>query len=272
MNDGTVSPILDDITARFERMLKQTVELKRRLSQWAADKPQSKACLKHKFTRRIDWDLSAHQSHVKGDFVLVYQRCPACVKEDEIRRNSEWLRQRGVPGELCHATFENFIAENEVAKKALDGAKKFAKKKRGFFILLGDVGLGKTHLAVAIMREVGKGLLVTNESLMEKLSENYNDPRSQRIIAVCKKTPFLILDEAGISRGGKDELPAIHAIFNHRHGEKLPTVITTNLPQAGLYEFIGPRVTDRLRESTFAMYELVGESRRAQMKEDYFRD
>jgi DNA replication protein DnaC len=69
---------------------------------------------------------------------------------------------------------------------------------------------------------------------------------------------LLVLDELGVSTGGRDEFPALYEVLNHRHGEELPTVLTTNVPIEQFVEAFGDRIADRLATARFC--QLKGES------------
>jgi len=205
--------------------------------------------------------------------VAKYEECKECANERQSEEQRERLRKQGVPSNLLHATIENWNAPGNDSRLIVDKAREFAAKRRGFLVLLGaDKGTGKTHLAVAVMRQFKNGRFIKQSTLLHELRRSYSDKAAQDPIETCKRVGILVLDEIGVSPGGRDEFPMLHDILDHRYGEKLPTVLTSNLDFDGLKEVIGERIADRLKEAAFSIFHLTGPSHRASRKDDYFRD
>lgn len=259
--DSAVTEIMD----RLERLRKFTADFRARLEVWSRDQPQTKRCDRHQYDRPIDWSRSCKVSCSEREFALVYEDCPACQTEEGILRESGWLHERGVPLALCHAKLSNFKPRDENEARALSYAEKFCGRKTGTMVLSGHVGTGKTHLAVAIMRERKTGVFMKHSTLLEMLRATYRDKQAADPVERCKRAKFLVIDDLGASGGGADDQPALHSILDHRHGEKLPTVITTNLSIEDVTQQLGERMIDRIRESLFKWVKLAGESRRGEV-------
>lgn len=62
---------------------------------------------------------------------------------------------------------------------------------------------------------------------------------------------FLVIDDLGVEYGDKRQYHAsrIDALLGKRHGNMLPTVVTTNLGMAAISECYGARVESRLNEA-----------------------
>lgn len=262
--------IAESLEEKLERMRKEAVERNRNLMEWAAGQPQSKTCKTHGKLRTIDWEETEKATWRNKENTLVYKRCPVCLKYAAIIKESKWLKDRGVPGNLVHCSFDNFEGRSKEEKEWKGFAEKFAKVRRGFFVMVGDVGIGKSHLAVSIMRKIGTGRFITNYKLMQMLRDTYKDRSAEDIVRSCQKSQLLILDEVGISGGGTDELPTLHRILDHRHGERLPTVLTTNIPTARFKMHVGERFSDRLKESSFRFLNMQGSSKRSEQRDRYF--
>jgi DNA replication protein DnaC len=80
---------------------------------------------------------------------------------------------------------------------------------------------------------------------------------------------LLVLDDAGLSAGGRDELPMLHEILDYRYGRKLPTVVTSNLPWDELRNLFSERMEDRLRQCSFEVLTFSGPSYRSQLRNQY---
>ena len=131
-------------------------------------------------------------------------------------------------------------------------------------------GTGKSHLSAAALRQIGGGWFVKQSSLLFALRATYRDKAARDPIERAQSARLLVLDDVGISSGGRDELPLLHEILDHRHGEKLPTIMTSNLPLEGLSAVIGDRMSDRLRESAFRVLNFTGTSNRRGARQRYF--
>lgn len=236
-------------------------------SQWLANQPQSVTC-SHGQKHPIDAEQSSLATRRIGEFKAVYQDCQACAAD----MAGEWLKMRGVPSILCHASLDNWIARNEQESATLDSVKRFSRVRRGFLLLLGEVGTGKSHLAVAVMRHFRKPWLIKQSNMLGMLRKTYRDDRAEDPLDKAKAADLLVLDEIGLSSGGRDELPLLHEALDFRHGERLPTILTSNLALDGIREVLGPRLTDRLRESAFAILSMSGSSMRAERRKLYFSE
>lgn len=233
--------------------------------------PKRKTCEQHpEIEREIDWDKSAAITIREGTDKIVWTDCACCDQETRTKETSEWMHSMGVPVNMLHCSFETFRVRNDGDKTRLAKCKDYSKKLRGFLVIHGDKkGVGKTHLAVAVMRVARKGRFITNDMLMRKVSERYDDRNKIDIVAVCMRTPLLVIDDIGISRGGSDELPTLHQILTFRYGEKLPTILTTNLSKQELAAYVGERVADRLRECVADAVECDGNSMRKERRAQY---
>jgi DNA replication protein DnaC len=202
-------------------------------------------------------------------FALVWDECREC-----------WMRERltaaGVPLNLVAASFDNWRVEHPDDQRVLAKAREFAQGSNavGFLMLESpEYGNGKTHLAVAILRHrIGagsNGRMWTQAEFLRGIRRRYDDRHAPDVVDQAKATPLLILDDIGISVGGKDELPTLHEVLAYRYGEKRRTVLTMNIPPSEFRDVFGPRMASRLREATFAWNTIKGGSQRAGNRGNY---
>jgi DNA replication protein DnaC len=220
--------------------------------------PPSTPCKRHPEVIRLRDENESSKSNG-----AVYKPCELCW-------TAQRLQQMGVPPAYCEATLQNWTPDDDKAALNLDRVREFGEAKRGFLVLLGKVGTGKTHLAVASLRSFKSGLFIKQAELLRRLRKTYAyrsavDPTGEAQNARC-----LVLDEIGVSPGGRDELPLLHEILDYRHCHLKPTILTGNLTFEALSEVIGARMADRLKESAFAVLSFGGRSHRSQMRERYF--
>lgn len=257
INDVEVNNMQDEIAERFKRASGTREER----IQWISSLPLECPCEIHLGEMR---PLQKEASYYNNE--ATYGDCPVCA----FPIVSEKLHSRGVPGCLMHASLDNWTPSSEQEKEHLEKCREFAKMDRGFLLLLGGVGSGKSHLAVGIMREIGKGYFVKQSTLLRSLRETYKDSKAADPVSKCQESRLLILDEMGISAGGKDEFPMLSEILDYRYSEAKQTILTSNLDRDGLAALLGERIGDRLRECAFAILSFGGASHRRNAREKYF--
>jgi DNA replication protein DnaC len=129
-------------------------------------------------------------------------------------------------------------------------------------LLMGSVGVGKTHLAAAILRGlVEKGvpcLFYEFGALLKEIQSSYN-PISQtsesKVLAPVYEAEVLALDELGAVKPTDWVRDTMMQIINTRYNDKKLTVFTTNYADARsapadetLEDRIGVRLRSRLYE------------------------
>lgn len=252
----------------LERFTQTALRTQNERRAFMAKQPQVVPCRVHPdFARQLDERLTAKATaHNFGTFKADYTPCQRCMDEAQTAR----LQGYGLPDNLIGATFENFIPDDAADAGHVDQVRAFCEIQRGFLIMLGGFGTGKSHLGAAALRQVGRGWFVKQSSLLLALRQTYRDKAAFDPIDRAQSARLFVLDDVGISSGGRDELPLLHEILDYRHGERLPTIITSNLPLEGLSAVIGERMADRLRESAFRVLKFSGASNRRDARQRYF--
>ena len=143
--------------------------------------------------------------------------------------------------------FDNFETNNS-NKKVFDNLKNYSEKlvkcieKKGL-ILVGNNGVGKTHLACSIANElIENGIPVIYGTLINLLAElrnsydTENNISEMEIIKLYKNVDLLIIDDLGKEKPGEWGLEKVFTIINSRYENNLPVIITTNYNQNSLLE------------------------------------
>lgn len=213
-------------------------------------------------------DESVRQSVKAGELKVVWHVCAECF---QVRQGfNGWKIAAGIPAEFVGATVDNWTPRDPGEIEILRNVRAFLKARSRFLIMLGNKGTGKTHLAAGILEHFRRGVMVTQSSLLYQLRESYGKHGGTNVIERCQKAAVLVIDDMGLSVGGKDELPMLHEILSFRHSQFLPTVLTGNIKLAELFAVIGERMVDRLSQSLFCNpLNFSGASNRPARKNDY---
>jgi len=119
-------------------------------------------------------------------------------------------------------------------QKTLRAAHSYAEKPKGWLVLMGGYGSGKTHLAAAIANyRAGLGdppLFVMVPDLLDHLratfSPNSNTTFDRRFDEI-RTAPLLVLDDLGTQSMTPWVREKLYQLFNYRYNAELPTVIST---------------------------------------------
>lgn len=142
--------------------------------------------------------------------------------------------------------FENFII-TETNKKEVEIAKDFTEKcinknQKNGLIITGKSGVGKTHLATAILNKLTeKDLLVLMGRLillLDVIKDTFKDFSSKEkdIIELYSKVDILIIDDLGTERISSWALEKLYTIIENRNENKLPIIATTRFNKESLLD------------------------------------
>jgi DNA replication protein DnaC len=129
-------------------------------------------------------------------------------------------------------------------------------------LFMGPAGVGKTHLAVAIIRgliEKGfAGVFCEFGSLLKEIQDSYNPiskSSEMKVLAPIYQTDVLVLDELGATIPTDWVRDTMYQIINKRYNDQKLTIFTTNYSDARgsdkeqvLEDRIGTRLRSRLYE------------------------
>ena len=117
--------------------------------------------------------------------------------------------------------------------------KEFSKSGPGGtpgLMFVGSIGVGKTHLAAAILKALivergANGLFVDYRELLKKLQNTYaqrGDGSEADILAPVLKAEVLVLDELGATKPTDWVMDTVGYVLNSRYNSCRTTIITTN--------------------------------------------
>ena len=171
-------------------------------------------------------------------------RCD-CV---EAQRTEQLIAQSRIPRRYEHCAFENFDIRKDRASgqsnRFLEVAKVYAQRFVAEYpadfglLFIGPTGAGKTHLAVAVIRELVLQknvpcLFYDFRDLLKEIQDSYN-PVSQsselRVLQPVLDAEVLLLDELAALNPSDWVKDTLAFIINSRYNAKKVTLITTTLP------------------------------------------
>lgn len=192
-------------------------------------------------------------------------RCD-CWREQVSRR---LLSAARIPRRYHHCTLNDFTTyDNDTLEEALDRSRRFADAfpvvSRGLFFL-GDPGVGKTHLAVAILKQAiqtrgARGLFYDTRDLLKVIRSTYNPVVKTTELDVLRpvmEVDLLVLDDLGAEKTSEWVEETLNLIVNTRYNERRATIFTSNYPDLppdssadviSLHDRIGFRMRSRLHE------------------------
>jgi DNA replication protein DnaC len=161
-------------------------------------------------------------------------------------------------------TFELWEPGNPTLSEALRKTRSFVASfpevRRGL-LFMGPVGIGKTHLAVAALRDlVGRhglnGLYVNFLELVQELQMSFDGPRSrEEIMSPVIDADLVVLDELGAGKLTPWVMDLLYHVVNSRYMQLRLTLFTTNFSdhpkrqgEESLTDRVGAPVRSRLAE------------------------
>ena len=194
----------------------------------------------------------------------IWSSCPVCEAEfraekeveaefGRTRRMEENLMEAGILKRFRDKTFDNYRPQSEAQAQILEAVKGYADNFAEDFVghraagrclgLLGGAGQGKTHLGVALLKEV------IRQGFTARYCREYDfflsvkntwtgggDKRTEtEIIQGYVRPDLLVLDEIGVQFFSRAEEALIFQVIENRYGAVKPTVVISNLkkPKSG---------------------------------------
>jgi DNA replication protein DnaC len=153
-----------------------------------------------------------------------------------------------IPVLYSKSSFDNFVVpgnENPTARRELTTVllavrqfvRDFPDEKRPGLLLIGETGCGKTHLAVAALREIlakgFEGLFCNYQTLLNNIKAGYDaasNSSNREAYRSALDSEVLLLDDLGAHRISDWVEDTINSIITYRCDNRKPLLATTNMP------------------------------------------
>lgn len=160
--------------------------------------------------------------------------CECKERQMEERRRTELLQISSFQP-FNDKTFENFDPAVQGVHEAFEVARAYAADPRGWLVISGPYGVGKTHLAAAIATEHLAQGNTTIFSIVPDLLDHLRaafGPTSElpydALFDRIREAGLVVLDDLGSENGTAWATEKLFQLINHRYNLGYPTVITTN--------------------------------------------
>ncbi|OGL39538.1 MAG: hypothetical protein A3C43_10945 [Candidatus Schekmanbacteria bacterium RIFCSPHIGHO2_02_FULL_38_11] len=221
---------------------------------------------------------------VKG--IAQVKRCE-CFKT---KSRNKLIEQGKIPGRYRFCTFESYENHDPSQRVAKRIAEQFVKNypdvdDAGLFFI-GDCGVGKTHLSVAILQALIKTkgvpcIFFDFWDLLKSIQMSFSpdsEVSESEILSPVLNKEVVLLDDLGAHKVTDWRRDILTYIINKRYNEKRVTIITTNYliekpsksNEDTLEDRIGYRLVSRLYEMC-RIVEIRGKDFRSHIKQDIYR-
>lgn len=184
---------------------------------------------------------------------------------DEVRALGStdlWLQRWAsrIPSRFAWAQLADVAVEHP---EVYDDVAEWSADPRGRnLVLLGPVGTGKSHTAVAACRAACQAGLSVQFLPVDEMLDLLRPGGPESTLYDLAGFDRLIIDDLGAERQTEWTADRTFAVVNRRWLEERPTIVTSNLDPNGMQDTLGPRLYSRLVGNDAVVIRLSGADRR----------
>ena len=216
------------------------------------------------------WDCPRCRN--RGNIAIASEDGRISVRECDCMktRRCVWEMERsGLKDIIREKTFDAFEALEDWQKTIKAGALRYAGDPKGWLLMSGQSGSGKTHLCTAVCRQrllAGDAVryMPWREKTAQMKAMSLDNEQRAALLDGYKTAPILYVDDlykTGRSPDGTASPTAADVglafeIFNYRYNNRLPTIISTErTPQelVGIDEATGSRIAEMCDKNIYAI-------------------
>ncbi|MCS6883877.1 MAG: ATP-binding protein [Acidobacteriota bacterium] len=194
-------------------------------------------------------------------------------------RTESLLTAARIPKRYENCSFENYIPQGSPSNsnalisqaRAVLECKAFVREYPNVdfgLLFLGNCGVGKTHLAVAVIKELilrthTPCLFYDFRDLLKEIQDSYNPNTATselRVLAPVYEAEVLVLDDLGANKPTTWVMDTMTQIINNRYNDKKITIFTSNYRDERSSEYgetLSERVGIRLRSRLYEMCKTI---------------
>lgn len=210
------------------------------------------------------------------------------ARQAQARRDFEAkLAAAGLVGWLAEATMDNYRPRQDwpgvdaVRARVISYRENYGRVKDNWLIMHGGFGMGKSHLAAALVRHAlehgRRAYFRVWTDYLKRLTATYDrryegQETEADIITELQRGDLVVIDDLD-KRDSDFTRTTLYTVLNHRYNEQLPTVLTFNYGPEDisphnrerliLQDFLGGAVLDRILGVTYDVIEFGGPSFRS---------
>lgn len=155
-------------------------------------------------------------------------------------------KQNYIGMKFKNLNFENFNSNSEnelaiaIAKDYIN--KNITSRDTNGLIIMGESGVGKTHLAASIANRLIENdkivLMGRLTTLLDMIKETFKDntKSENELIELYSNVDMIIIDDLGTEKISNWALEKLYTIIENRNENRLPIIITTRFDKQGLIE------------------------------------
>jgi len=188
-----------------------------------------------------------------------------CVCKVNETDYSKYLWEVSTLSDSTFQRFKNYEIRNNECKIAKESTFTWASGENSpWMVMLGNVGVGKTHLAKAsVSWIIGRSEMVvymTSAELASKVKSYMDTNKYDEYVKHLKNVKHLIIDDLGREYSTDYVRSLFYEILDYRYSRRMRTMITSNFSLDELEQVFDFAVVDRFKDVMVSTLVVLGET------------